>query len=54
MVNGRYKSSSVADKNMANVWLDVGVDQGDNDPTRPGRTRVPTIPFKAKPVSWYI
>ena len=26
----------VADKNIANVRLDVGVDQGDNNPTRPG------------------
>ena len=48
MVNGRYKSSSVIDKNLANIGLDVGIDQGNNDPTRPRRTRVPTAPFKAK------
>ena len=39
-----YKFSSIADKNLANV----GVDQGDNDPTRPMRTQVLTAPFKAK------
>ena len=39
LVNGRYTSSSVADKNFANVGLDVDTNQGDNDTIRPtGRT----------------
>ena len=48
LVKRRYKSSSVADKKLANVGLDVGVDQSDNDPTRPGRTQILTALFKAK------
>ena len=44
-------SSSVADKNLTknltNVGLDIGSIQGNNDPIRPGRTRVPTAPFRA-------
>ena len=35
VVNGRCISSSVADKNLTNVRLDVGVNQGDDDLTRP-------------------
>ena len=48
--NGRCTSSGVTDKNLAAVGLDVGTNQGDNDPTRPLRrhARVPTVPFKAK------
>ena len=38
LVNGNCISSSVVDKNLANVWLDVGANQSDNDSTRPGRT----------------
>ena len=38
--------STVADKNLTNVGLDVGANQGDDNPTRSGRTRVPTTPFK--------
>ena len=47
-VNGRYVSSSVADKNLTNVGLEVGTNQGDNDPKRTGRTGVPTTILKAK------
>ena len=50
LVNGICTSSSVTDKNLATVGLDVGTNQDDNDPTRPlgGHARVPTAPFKAK------
>ena len=48
LVNGRYISSSVADKNLTNVGLDVGTNQGDNDLTRSGRTSLPTDLFKVK------
>ena len=46
----RCTSSSATDKNLVTVGLDVGTNQGDNDPTRPlgGYERVPTAPFKAK------
>ena len=50
LVNGRCTSSSVTDKNLATVELDVDTNQDDNDPTRPlgGHARVLTAPFKAK------
>ena len=46
LVNGRYISSSIADKNLTNVRLGIGANQGDNDPKRPGRTQVPTTSFR--------
>ena len=49
MVNGKCISSSVADKNLTNMGLDVSANQGDNDPTRPRMTRVPTAPFGQLP-----
>ena len=50
LVNGRCTSSSVTDKNLVTVGLDVGTNQDDNNPKRPlGRhARVPIAPFKAK------
>ena len=48
LVNGRCICSSVVDENLTNVGLDAGANQGDNNLTRPGRTQVPTAPFRPK------